>query len=126
MKRRIVIVVALALVLLMAGCTTITVGKVTGKESTPAHLEQVSQTRYREEQVYISEERKYVTEDQPYTVYVDAYVPDVYKVSIEGKDKDGKPRQATYKVTEVIYESLQIGDPFDYEKVSIDGVPCGN
>ena len=97
----------LLVILLFSGCSNkITQGEVTEKEFVPEHT-----------QVQII---PLVTTDGESTStilipYVYHY-PDTYKITIRAYDDDQNELTATYRVTKNVYDSVNEGDEFIYDK----------
>lgn len=108
MKRAVFVVLAVALLLVLSGCSgKITSGEVVEKKFTPAHSE------VRLIPFVISNGKSVSTGIIPY-VY---RYSDRWEVTIAAWDEEEKKMQtATYRVTEEVYEAVEIGAEFVYDK----------
>lgn len=108
MKRAVFAVLAVALLLVLSGCSgKITSGEVVEKNFTPAHSE------VRLIPVVISNGKSVRTRIIPY-VYC---YSDRWEVTIAAWDEEEKKTQtATYRVTEEVYKAVEIGAEFVYDK----------
>lgn len=108
MKRAVFVVLAVALLLGLSGCSgKITSGEVVEKNFTPAHSE------VRLIPFVISNGKSVSTGIIPY-VY---RYSDRWEVTIAAWDEEEKKMQtATYRVTEEVYEAVEIGAEFVYDK----------
>lgn len=108
MKKAIFSLVALMVTfIIFAGCTPVlTKGEVVKKEFTPAHME-VRVIPY------------VISNGDTLTTHLIPYVfnyPDRFDVTIQDWDEaEGKMRTATYRVTEYVYNAVDIGDEFAYD-----------
>lgn len=108
MKRAVFAVLAVALLLVLSGCSgKITSGEVVEKNFTPAHstsciIPLVISNGKTSHVVYV-----------PYTYHYS----DRWEVTIAAWDEKEKEMQtATYRVTEEVYEAVEIGAEFVYDK----------
>lgn len=108
MKRAVFAVLAVALLLVLSGCSgKITSGEVVEKNFTPAHSE------VRLIPIVISNGKTCITRVIPYTYHYS----DRWEITIAAWDEEEKKMQtATYRVNEGVYESVEIGDEFVYKK----------
>ena len=108
MKRAVFAVLAVALLLVLSGCSgKITSGEVVEKNFTPAH----SETRIIP--LVISNGKTSRVMPIPY-VY---HYSDKWEITIAAWDEKEKEMQtATYRVTEEVYEAVEIGAEFVYDK----------
>lgn len=108
MKRAVFVVLAVALLLVLSGCSgKITSGEVVKKSFTPAHNE------VRVIPVVVSNGKTCITRVVPYTYHYS----DCWEITIAAWDEEEKKMQtATYRVNEGVYESVEIGAEFVYDK----------
>ena len=108
MKRAVLVVLAVILLLGLFGCSgKITSGEVIEKNFTPAHSE------VRIIPIVISNGKSVSTRIIPY-VY---RYSDRWEITIAAWDEEEKKMQtATYRVTEEVYEAVEIGAEFVYNK----------
>lgn len=108
MKKTISIALAIALLLVLSGCCAkITSGEVVEKNYTPAHSE------VRLIPLVLSNGKSSSVVVAPYTYYYS----DRWTVTIAAWDEEAKKMQsATYRVTEEVYEAIEIGAEFVYDK----------
>ena len=108
MKRAVLVVLAVALWLVLSGCSgKITSGEVVEKSYTPAH----SETRIIP--LVISNGKTSSVMVIPY-IY---FYSDRWEITIAAWDeKEKKMQTATYRVTEEVYEAVEIGAEFVYDK----------
>lgn len=108
MKKTISIALAIALLLALSGCCAkITSGEVVEKNYTPAHSE------VRLIPLVLSNGKSSSVVVIPYTYYYS----DRWTVTIAAWDEEAKKMQsATYRVTEEVYEAVEIGAEFVYDK----------
>lgn len=106
-KRWVVILLAFMTLLLLVGCKTkITSGEVIDKNFSHAHVQ-----TFMIPTVYTNGKITYTT-IHPFFYYY----PDTWTVTIMAYDKNGKQESATYRVTENVYNNVNIGDEFVYDK----------
>lgn len=108
MKRAVLVVLAVALLLVLSGCSgKITSGEVVEKSYTPAY------STVRIIPLFISNGKTSRVMPIPY-VY---HYSDKWEVTIAAWDeKEKKMQTATYRVTEEVYEAVEIGAEFVYDK----------
>lgn len=108
MKRAVFAVLAVVLLLSISACRSkITSGEVVEKNFTPAHRE------VRLIPIFISNGKNSSTRLVPF-VY---HYSDRWDVTIAAWDeKEKKMQTATYRVTEEVYEAVEIGAEFVYDK----------
>lgn len=107
-KRAVLIVLAVVLLLSLTACSSkITSGEVVKKSFTPAHSE------LRMIPIVISNGKTFTTIVIPYTYHYS----DCWEITIAAWDEEEKKMQtATYRVTEKVYEAVEIGAEFVYDK----------
>lgn len=108
MKRAVFVVLAVVLLLSISACSSkITSGEVVKKSFTPAHNE------VRVIPVVVSNGKTCITRVVPYTYHYS----DCWEITIAAWDEEEKKMQtATYRVNEGVYESVEIGAEFVYDK----------
>lgn len=108
MKRAVFVVLAVVLLLSISACSSkITSGEVVEKNFTPAHRE------VRLIPIVISNGKTRITSVIPYTYHYS----DRWEITIAAWDeKEKKMQTATYRVTEEVYEAVEIGAEFVYDK----------
>lgn len=108
MKRAVFAVLAVVLLLSISACSSkITSGEVVEKNFTPAHRE------VRLIPIVISNGKTCITRVIPYTYHYS----DRWEITIAAWDeKEKKMQTATYRVTEEVYEAVEIGAEFIYDK----------
>lgn len=107
MRKIAAILLAVFLLVLLVGCSPrITSGEVIAKEYTPAR------TTLRLVPVVTSNGKTTTTTMIP--VY--HHYPDSWKVTISGPDESGELVQETFLVEKAVYDSVSIGDEFEYEE----------
>lgn len=111
MKRMVItflmIVFALGLMLMLSGCTErITQGEVVSKQFIPAH------TETRITPLVRSNGKTTTVTPVPFCYHYS----DKYLITISGTDKDGNTRTAQYRVTKEVFEAVEIGAEFVYDK----------
>lgn len=105
-KVKVFLIVAL-IALLLGGCSQkITQGEVINKEFIAEH------TEVRVIPVVTSNGKSTSTTLIPY-VY---HYPDTYKITIKDYDAEQKELTATYRVTKFVYDSIDYGDEFIFNK----------
>ena len=85
----------------------ITSGIVVGKEFVPAHTE-----------TEMTPVNAYSGSRYSHTQFVSTttFVPDKYTVTIQQTDDNGDVRTATWRVSEDVYDNVNVGEWFDYQK----------
>lgn len=107
MKKIICALMALVLAAALVGCTKkITQGEVVDKQFTPAH----TSTRV----VPIVRSNGKTTTVTPVTFFY--HYPDTYEITISGADKNGNQQKAVYRVTKEVFEAVEMGAEFIYDK----------
>ena len=108
MKRKIVLVFVAFMLLIFVGCATkITEGEVIEKQFTPAHSNLMTVP------LTITNGKTATIVSVPYMYYY----PEKWEITIQDwDDTEGKMVTATYRVTKEVYNAVEIGDKFVYDK----------
>ena len=106
-KRYVAILLVFMTLLLLVGCKAkITSGEVVDKDFSPAHTQTIMVPI-----VHTNGKTTYTT-IHPFFYYY----PDTWTVTIMAYDKNSKQKSATYRVTENVYNNINIGDKFVYDE----------
>lgn len=112
--KRIIALTVLCLLLLTSCGQKLTEGEVTAKEYTPAH------TTFMMVPIVHSDGKTSYTTLVPF-VY---YYADKWEITIQAYDSErGETETATYRVTQAVYDAVEIGAEFVYEKTMEPDTP---
>ena len=107
MKKIVCALMMLVLAAALAGCVEkITQGEVVDKQFTPAHTD----IRI----VPIVRSNGKTTTVTPVRFFY--YYPDTYEITISGADKNGNQQKAVYRVTKEVFDTVEMGAEFIYDK----------
>ena len=107
MKKIVCALMMLVLAAALAGCVEkITQGEVVDKQFTPAHTDT--------QIVPIVRSNGKTTTVTPVPFFY--HYPDTYEITISGADKNGNQQKAVYRVTKEVFDTVEMGTEFIYDK----------
>lgn len=113
MKKKVFVLVIAIAILLSACSRKITQGEVIDKSYTPAHSEIMLIP------VVTTNGKTTTTRVIPYMYFYN----DRWDITIRGRSKEGEVETATYRVTRDVYDAVEIGAEFVYDKDFEPGEP---